>query len=90
MKSNLPANTLVILKRFTSSAKGESSTGKTGLSLVLTILLSCLLTAVAQGSSFFYCSHNKKLLIMVCLFCAYMAFQMGKSTVYKGLHKVTV
>ena len=73
MKSNLPANTLVILKRFTSSAKGESSTGKTGLSLVLTILLSCLLTAVAQGSSFFYCSHNKKLLIMVCLFCAYMA-----------------
>lgn len=73
MKSNLPANTLVILKRFTSSAKGESSTGKTGLSLVLTILLSCLLTAVAQGSSFFYCSHNQKLLIMVCLFCAYMA-----------------
>lgn len=43
----------------------------TSVFLVLTILASCLLTAIAQAGAFFYSSHHTKLLIMVCLFCAY-------------------
>ena len=43
----------------------------TSVFLALTILASCLLTAIAQAGAFFYSSHHTKLLIMVCLFCAY-------------------
>lgn len=46
----------------------------TSVILALTIVVFCLVTALAQGSSFFYCSHHTKLLIMVCLFVAYAGF----------------
>ena len=36
----------------------------TSVFLVLTILASCLLTAIAQAGAFFYSSHHTKLLIM--------------------------
>ncbi len=49
----------------------NSPTHKIGLCLVLAILASCLLTAIAQGSGFFYSSHHTKLLILSCLFLAW-------------------
>lgn len=36
--------------------------------LLITILVSCLLTALAQGTSFFYTSHYVKTAVIVCLF----------------------
>lgn len=74
MKANPPKNTNVILSVLKSAKGGKSSEAKMSFSLVLTILASCLLTAIAQGSSFFYSSHYTKLLIMVCLFCAFAGF----------------
>ncbi|MDE5910686.1 MAG: glycosyltransferase family 39 protein [Lachnospiraceae bacterium] len=44
---------------------------KTNLCLILTIILSCLLVAFAQGSSFFYSTHYTKVLVLTCFFLAY-------------------
>ena len=71
MKKNSVANTPVIFGKFISSTEKEEGNTRISLSLVLTILAFCLLTAIAQGSNFFYCSHYTKLLVMVCIFCAW-------------------
>ncbi|MCM1136552.1 MAG: glycosyltransferase family 39 protein [Clostridium sp.] len=39
--------------------------------IVLTVVISCLITAIAQGSGFFYSSHYTKLLALSLIFCAY-------------------
>lgn len=49
----------------------DNTAGRTSFSIVLTIIFSCLFTAIAQGSPFFYSSHYTKLLLLVCIFCAY-------------------
>lgn len=49
----------------------KNAAAKTTFALILTIILSCLVTAAAQGTSFFYCSHYTKVLILSCLFLAY-------------------
>ena len=43
----------------------------TGLAVILSVIVSCLATAVAQGSSFFYSSHYTKLLVLSCIFFVY-------------------
>ncbi|MBD5462443.1 MAG: hypothetical protein HDR24_05210 [Lachnospiraceae bacterium] len=63
MKTLLFKNT----KAFTSS----TATQRTSACLIITILLSCLITAVAQGSSFFYSTHYTKVLVLSCFFLAY-------------------
>lgn len=45
---------------------------KTTVCISLTIIVSCLLTAAAQGSSFFYASHYVKVLVLACLFFLYI------------------
>lgn len=40
---------------------------------LLTIILLCLATAIAQGSGFFYSSHYTKLLVLASVFCLYAA-----------------
>ena len=44
---------------------------RTTLCVIFTILLSCLFTAVAQGSSFFYSSHSTKVMVLVFLAMLY-------------------
>lgn len=41
------------------------------LTIVFTIIISCLLISFAQGSSFFYSSHYTKLFVLSCLFFVY-------------------
>lgn len=43
---------------------------KTGLAMNATVICFCLLTALAQGTGFFYTSHYIKLLVLVCIFFA--------------------
>lgn len=50
----------------------KNAAAKTSFALILTIILSCLITAAAQGTSFFYCSHYVKVLVLTCLFLAYI------------------
>ncbi len=45
---------------------------KTYLCLIITIIISCLLTAIAQGSVFFYSSHYTKILVLACLSLIYI------------------
>ena len=45
---------------------------KTGQGITLTILISCLLIAVLQGSSFFYAPHYTKVLVLSLLFLGYL------------------
>lgn len=56
---------------FKNTSVLSSSAWKTTLCITLTIILSCLLTAIAQGSSFFYSSHSAKISVLVCLFIVY-------------------
>lgn len=56
---------------FQSSGSSENTSQKTELCLILTILLSCFVTAVLQGSRFFYSSHYTKVLVLGCFFLAY-------------------
>ena len=42
---------------------------KTSLAMTLTVICLCLLTALAQGTGFFYTSHYTKLLVLVGVFC---------------------
>ena len=53
----------------------KNAASKTTFALLLTIILSCLVTAAAQGTSFFYCSHYTKVLILSCLFLAYAEWE---------------
>lgn len=46
---------------------------KTSFCTILTIILSCLFTAIAQGSSFFYTPHTTKVFILVFLAMLYTA-----------------
>ncbi len=55
----------------TTSLLKEKGQKKTEMSLVLMTLLSCMVTALAQGSSFFYVSHYTKVLVITCIFCVY-------------------
>ena len=41
------------------------------MALIISIVLLCLLTAVGQGSLFFYTSHYTKVLTLTCIFAAY-------------------
>lgn len=54
-----------------SSKKVWNSDKKTSFCIILAIIASCLLTAIAQGSNFFYTSHYTKILVLVGLFLAY-------------------
>ena len=45
---------------------------KTSRGITLTILISCLLIAILQGSSFFYTTHYTKILVLSCLFLCYL------------------
>lgn len=51
--------------------KKLSSEENTLLGLTGIILLSCLMTAIAQGSAFFYCSHYTKILVLALVFFCY-------------------
>lgn len=55
----------------TRDSADSSAARHTTLCLLITILLSCLVTAVAQGSGFFYSSHYTKVLVLSCIFLAY-------------------
>ena len=44
---------------------------KCELGTLLTIIVSCLITAVLQGSRFFYSAHYTKVLVLACLFLFY-------------------
>lgn len=57
---------------FQNTITSGNAVRKTTLCMVLTIIASCLLTAVAQGSSFFYTSHYVKILVLACLFFLYI------------------
>lgn len=48
-----------------------SSDRKCEIGTLLTIFVSCLITAILQGSQFFYSSHYVKVLFMACLFLFY-------------------
>lgn len=54
-----------------TDANASSRKDKTSLCITLTILASCILTAILQGSSFFYSTHYTKLLVLSCLFVLY-------------------
>lgn len=54
------------------TASFGSPAKKTTLAIVLTIIASCLLTAIGQGSSFFYCSHYTKTMVLACIFLVYI------------------
>lgn len=41
---------------------------KTSLGITLTIILSCILVALAQGTGFFYTSHYTKVFVLCCIF----------------------
>lgn len=41
---------------------------KTSQGITLTIILSCILVALAQGTGFFYTSHYTKVLVLFCIF----------------------
>ncbi|MDY2698530.1 MAG: glycosyltransferase family 39 protein [Lachnospiraceae bacterium] len=56
---------------FQSTDSTTDTPHKTELCLILTIVLSCLVTAVLQGSNFFYSSHYTKVLLLGCLFMVY-------------------
>ncbi len=49
---------------------------RTSLSILFTILASCLLTAILQGSSFFYCTHYTKVFVLACFFVLYIGLFM--------------
>lgn len=53
----------------TFSSLSENTAGLTGLAVTLSIIVSCLLTAIAQGSSFFYSSHYKASGAVHYLYC---------------------
>ncbi len=55
----------------TFSSLSENPARLTGLAVTLSIIVSCLLTAIAQGSSFFYSSHYTKLLTLSFFFIVY-------------------
>lgn len=56
---------------FQNTRTADNAVRKTTLCMVLSIIASCLLTAIAQGSSFFYTSHYVKVLVLACLFFLY-------------------
>lgn len=56
---------------FENTASSGNGAKKTTLCMILTIAASCLLTALAQGTGFFYSSHSTKILILACLFFVY-------------------
>ena len=60
-----------LLFQNTKKASSITPAQRTSLCLVLTIILSCLLVALAQGSGFFYSTHYTKVLILTLLFLAY-------------------
>ena len=60
-----------LLFQNTKNASSITPAQRTSLCLVLTIILSCLLVALAQGSGFFYSTHYTKVLILTLLFLAY-------------------
>ena len=45
---------------------------RTSQGITLTIIISCLLVALAQGSSFFYTPHYTKVLVLSCIFLCYL------------------
>ena len=56
---------------FKNTDTTASPANKTALGMVLTIVISCLLVAIAQGSSFFYNSHYAKVMVLACFFFLY-------------------
>lgn len=56
---------------FENTTVSGSGTKKTTLCLILTIIASCILTAIAQGTGFFYSSHYVKVLVLACFFFLY-------------------
>lgn len=67
----------ILMKILRLTHTGENTTSKkdwTSLCILLSILVSCMLTAVLQGSSFFYSTHYTKILVLSCLFALYTGF----------------
>lgn len=56
---------------FQNTGTAGNTAQKTTLCMVATIIASCLLTAIAQGSSFFYSSHYVKVLVIAFIFTLY-------------------
>lgn len=52
-------------------SKRKKKMSRPVFALLITIFVSCLFTALAQGTSFFYTSHYVKTAVIVCLFLAY-------------------
>lgn len=61
-----------LLFKSTRDSADSSAIQKTSACMMIALLLSCLLTAVAQGSGFFYSTHYTKVLVLSCLFLAYI------------------
>lgn len=61
-----------LLFKNTNVSRHGNAMSRTNLCLILTIILSCLFTAIAQGSGFFYTTHYTKTLILACLFLVYI------------------
>lgn len=56
---------------FQDTTASNNPIKKTTFCIIFTIFLSCLFTAIAQGSSFFYSSHSTKVLALVFLAMLY-------------------
>lgn len=56
---------------FKNTNAPNSAAQKTTLCILLAIIISCLITAIAQGGSFFYSSHSTKIFVLVCFFMLY-------------------
>ncbi len=56
---------------FQNTSDSGSRNRKTAFCLILTIIASCMLTAIAQGSGFFYSPHYVKVMLLACFFFLY-------------------
>lgn len=56
---------------FQNTSDSGSRNRKTAFCLILTIIASCTLTAIAQGSGFFYSLHYVKVMLLACFFFLY-------------------
>ncbi|MDE7008224.1 MAG: hypothetical protein K2P07_08725, partial [Lachnospiraceae bacterium] len=54
-----------------NGSRSLSADQKCEIGTLLTIIVSCIITAVLQGSRFFYSTHYTKVLVLACLFLFY-------------------
>lgn len=64
----------ILMKKLFAAAHHTRRFRQPAFALLITIVISCLLVAFAQGTNFFYTSHYVKTMIVSCLFLAYFGF----------------